>query len=61
MPVMLTTSEEWDTWLRAPIDEALALQQPLAPERLQIVATGELEDPPSGAGPAKSQQLLLPI
>jgi putative SOS response-associated peptidase YedK len=61
MPVMLTTPEEWDTWLRAPIDEALALQQPLAPERLQIVATGELEDPPSGAGPAKRQQLLLPI
>jgi putative SOS response-associated peptidase YedK len=61
MPVMLTTPEEWDTWLNAPVDEALALQRPLAPERLQIVATGELEDPPSGAAPAKNPQLLLPI
>jgi putative SOS response-associated peptidase YedK len=61
MPVMLTTPEEWDTWLRAPEDEALALQKPLAPERLEIVASGELEDPPTGAAPAKSQQLLLPI
>jgi len=61
MPVMLTTPEEWDTWLCAPVDEALALQKPLAPERLRIVATGELEDPPTGAVPAKNQQLLLPI
>jgi putative SOS response-associated peptidase YedK len=66
MPVMLTTPQEWDIWLSAPIEEALALQQPLAPERLQIVARGELEDPPTGTSPqavspAKSQQLLLPI
>jgi putative SOS response-associated peptidase YedK len=66
MPVMLTTPEEWDIWLNAPAGEALALQKPLAPERLHIVASGELEDPPSGAGeaeprPLKRQQLLLPI
>jgi putative SOS response-associated peptidase YedK len=66
MPVMLTTPEEWDAWLNAPPDEALALQKPLAPERLHIVAQGETEDPPSGAAPRavippKSQQLLLPI
>ena len=65
MPVMLTTPEEWDIWLRAPIGEALALQKPLPAERLQIVAHGELEDPPTGAAPGaaapKSQQLLLPI
>jgi len=65
MPVMLTTQEEWDTWLRAPADEALQLQKPIAAEQLQIVATGELEGPLIGAaektGPAKNPQLLLPI
>jgi putative SOS response-associated peptidase YedK len=61
MPVMLTTPEEWEIWLRAPADEALALQRPLAVERLEIVATGEVEDPPTGIAPAKSPQLLLPI
>jgi putative SOS response-associated peptidase YedK len=61
MPVMLTTPEEWDLWLRAPAEEALALQKPLAANRLQIVAQGELEDPRSGTAPAKDPQLLLPI
>ena len=61
MPVMLTTAAEWDYWLRAPVDEALALQKPLPPERLHIVASGELEDPPTGAAAPKTTQLLLPI
>lgn len=63
MPVMLTTPEERDIWLRGPANEALALQQPLAAERLHIIATGELEDPPTGAAaaPPHRQQLALPL
>lgn len=61
MPVILTTPDECDAWLRAPAGEALHLQQPLSPARLEIVARGELEDPPSGAATARREQLLLPI
>ncbi|SEF12142.1 Putative SOS response-associated peptidase YedK [Rhizobiales bacterium GAS191] len=45
MPVILTTAEEIETWLTAPVPEALKLQRPLPDGTLKIVARGEKEDP----------------
>jgi putative SOS response-associated peptidase YedK len=50
MPVILTTREEWDAWMSAPIPEALALQRPLTEGMLSIVARGEKQDPPTSGG-----------
>jgi putative SOS response-associated peptidase YedK len=46
IPVILTTPEEYETWLTAPTDVALQLQRPLADDMLEIVAEGAKSDQP---------------
>lgn len=55
MPVILTTPEEYESWLTTPAEEALKLQRPLPDDMLQIVAEGARSDQPedgrAAAGP----------
>lgn len=46
MPVILQSQDDVLTWLSAPAEEALKLQQPLPNGALKIVACGEKSDPP---------------
>lgn len=57
MPVILTTRDEIETWLTAPVDKALTLQRPLPDDMIRIV------DPPptqtADAPVAEPKQLPL--
>jgi putative SOS response-associated peptidase YedK len=44
MPVILRTPEEMETWMTAPVADALKLQRPLLDGDLRIVAQGTKED-----------------
>ena len=44
MPVILRDQEEIETWLTAPNDEAMRLQQPLPDGVLKVVARGSKEN-----------------
>ncbi|WP_425488241.1 hypothetical protein [Microvirga mediterraneensis] len=46
MPVILTTPEEYATWLTAPVEEALKLQRPLPDDMLHRMAEGGGSDRP---------------
>ncbi|MET4717261.1 putative SOS response-associated peptidase YedK [Bradyrhizobium japonicum] len=49
MPVILTTPEEIESWMTAPLEEALKLQRPLPGGTLRIVARGVKEDQAAAA------------
>ena len=60
MPVILTTAEECETWLTAPLPEALLLQRPLPDGALRIVARGEKQDgTPAEMSATRQSGLLL--
>jgi hypothetical protein len=58
MPVLLTTPDEHDAWLRARIEEALRLQRPLPDDVLRTVA---IVEPDAEWAPAGVATLLRKV
>ena len=44
MPVILTTSDEIESWMTVSTEEAVQMQRPLQDGTLKIVARGKKED-----------------
>jgi putative SOS response-associated peptidase YedK len=49
MPVLLTSQDQFDTWLSGSGEEAAALQRPLANDAIEIAFTGQKQDPRLGS------------